>query len=135
MNNDQKILELRKKIAEERKALSAVSKFQPLTTCIIEQFGIKINLRTLTNAQLRLLFVAVNALIKSAAKVEMTNVKLSEFTLENWLSDVKGMLEQREMVERKIMINKLEDKLQSMLSDEKKTELEIESIEKLLAGD
>lgn len=132
MNNDQKILELKKKIEEERKLLSGTEKFQPLTTCIIEQFGIKVNLRTLTDAELRLILVTINALLKSSVEMGMQNVSISGFALEDWQNDVINMLKQREKVERKSIINRLEAKLQNMLSDEKKTELEIENIEKLL---
>ena len=132
MNNDQKILELKKKIEEERKLLSGTEKFQPLTTCIIERFGIKVNLRTLTDAELRLILVAINALLKSSVEMGMQNVSISDFALEDWQNDVISMLKQREKVERKSIINRLEAKLQNMLSDEKKTELEIENIEKLL---
>jgi len=131
MTNDQKILDLKKKIEEEKKALNEKTKFQPVTTCIIDLLGNKINLRTLSVSELQIVLTAVNALLKSADELGI-DPDISGFDLEDWRYDITGILKQKEISDRKTVINKLEAKLQSMLSDEKKTELEIEEIAKML---
>lgn len=131
--NDEKILELKHRINLEKASLQLVERYIPKTTCVIGFGGAgDLHLRTLSVNELNQLLLIVQSLICVAVPMDLMDTTFSGFTLEDWKSDIVGLRNQKNVSERKSMIAKLESRLQSMLSDEKKTEFEIAEIEKML---
>ena len=132
--NDDKILELKRKIELEKIKLQEVSRYVPKTTCVFSVGdNLKINLRVCDVNTLNQLLIIVQTLICTAVPMGLINASFSGFTLEEWKSDIIGLRNQKAILDRKAEISKYETKLQSLLSDDKKTELEIAAIEDALA--
>lgn len=133
-SNDDKILELKQRIELEKLKLKEIARFTPKTTCVyVINDSIKFNIRTMSIDELNQLLIIVQTLICTAVPMGLTSTLFSGFTLEEWKSDIIGLRDQKMIMERKAKISRFETRLQSMLSDDKKTELEIAAIENALA--
>lgn len=131
--NDQRILELKKQIEIKKEKLGKVTRFVPITNCLIELDEIKYNLQTLTKDQLTLLLVKLNSLFISARDMNLTNdVVISGFCLSDWIEDIVNKLSVINRKNEEKSLKLMEDKLIKLLSDGKKVELEIDEIESLL---
>ncbi|OZB98147.1 hypothetical protein [Paenibacillus sp. XY044] len=131
--NDQKILELKKQIEEKKKLIGKSKKFSPITNCSIELDGVRQNIQTLGKEQLVLMLIKLNAYAASAKELGLLDVyNVSGYNVIEWIEDLKAKLD---FINRKDEENKLkamEAKLDKLLSDEKKVELEIDEIEAAL---
>lgn len=132
--NDDKILELRAKIqAEKDKLDQSAKRYMPVTTCVFNfKDTFKLNLRTLSANELNQALIVVQSLIEAASAMNLTETTFSGFSLEQWKADIIGIRDQLTVSERKLLIAKYEAKLKSMLSSDKRTELEISDIQELL---
>ena len=130
-NNDERILALKKQIDEKRKIVGRASRFAPITNCILQMDGQTYNLHVCCD---ELLLVKLNALAMSASDLGLSIYKLtiSGFSLADWIEDVKGLIEAKMIKEEKAKLDKLEKQLDSLLSSDKRTELEIDNIAALL---
>ena len=132
-NNDDKILELKRKIELEKAKLKEVSNYTPKTTCVYRiNDDVKFNIRTMSVNELNQMLIVVQTLICTAVPMNLMDTEFSGFTLAEWKADIIGLRDQKKIMERKAAIAQYESKLQSMLSDDKKTELEIAAIENAL---
>lgn len=133
VSNDEKIIKLKAQIEEKRKQLDKVTRFSPVTNCSIEIDNIRYNIQVLSREQLILLMVKLNAYKMSAINLDLINeCIISGYNVQDWISDIKSRLD---IVSYKAEENKLksmESKLHELLSNEKKTELAIDEIEKML---
>lgn len=130
-NNDARILILKEQIRRERDRIAEAKRFTPATTCIYTfPNNTKLSLRALTEDELIQLLIIVNALKASAEKLNYPDARFQGFTLEEWEYDIAGCLEQRHLHERKAKLARYEKQLDSLLSDDKKTELELNAIAK-----
>lgn len=144
MNNDERILKLKKSIEEKRAEIEKIGKYVPATTCIIQpKFGEKINLHVLDENELVLLLSWLKAMgIGFSDYVEYDNLegidlgikepKISGFTIAEWKEDIKNLLRQKKIKAKKLQLNAMEKKLTDLLSEDKRTELELDDIEALL---
>ena len=144
MNNDERILKLKKSIEEKRAEIEKIGKYVPVTTCIIQpKFGEKINLHVLDENELVLLLSWLKAMgIGFSDYVEYDNLegidldikepKISGFTIADWKEDIKNLLRQKKIKAKKLQLNAMEKKLTDLLSEDKRTELELDDIEALL---
>lgn len=132
--NDEKILVLRKQIEEKKEKLKNVTRFNPITNCSIELGGIRYNLNTLANEQLTLLLVELNMYNLSITDlgIDKDTFMISGYKVDEWIEDIKSKLENINQRNEQNKLKQLESKLTKMLSEEKKTELEIEEIESML---
>ena len=128
--NDNKILDLRQKIEEKKKSLGKAVRFNPITNCSIELYGTRHNLHTLGKNDLQLLLVHLNALEMSAGDLEIDTDSLSMngYTLSAWIEDVKSKLDYLNHKAENDRLQKMEEQLARLLSQEKQTELAIEEI-------
>ncbi len=127
--NDQKILDLQKKVDEKKAALAKTQRFSPVTNCTLAFEGERFNLNTLDVDGCTLLLVRMNTYLMSAKDLGIeTPVVISGYSLENWVKDLKAKLAylQREAEKRKLQ--QTEKKLEALLSTEVKTELAIDEI-------
>lgn len=131
--NDDRILQLKKKIEDKEKTLlSQKKKFIPETTCQIELHGIKYNLHTCKEETLEFLLIVLNSYKISA---ENLNIKMSDFSgfgIDKWMSDIQCKLNMLKVKREEKELHDMKSKLDTLLSEDKKTELEIDTIAALL---
>lgn len=129
--NDERVLQLKKVIADKKAELKSVKRFTPLTNCVLDLEGQKYNLNVLQLNDLKLLLVKLNMYLISAKDLGI-NLELAGYNIAEWIVDVKNKIEIFEYKKKESELKVLEAKLDKMLSDEKKTELELDEIAALL---
>jgi hypothetical protein len=133
VNNDQRILELKKQIEVKKEKLKQSEKFSPITNLSIEFENTRFNLNVATKSILIDLAIKLNMMLISFKDLRLSEeYKISGYKLEDWIADIKAKLNilSRKDEERNLKV--LEDKLSKMLSEDKKIELELNEIADLL---
>jgi endonuclease V-like protein UPF0215 family len=132
--NDNKILELKAQIAKKKEELSKKkNRFVPITNCSIDFDGARLNIQTLTKEQLQMMLIRLHMYIKSAQELNMVDVcNFSGYNVCDWVEDIKSKLNVLSFKDEENKLKMMEAKLEKMLSDEKKTELELAEIENML---
>lgn len=131
--NDKKIMELKQQIAEKKVKLEGINRFVPITNCSLEIDGQRYNIQVLQKEQLIQLMIKVNLYLMSAKdlKVEEDYI-ISSYKPEEWITDMKVKLDIMSKKDEERKLKAMEEKLDKLLSDEKKTELELNDIEAFL---
>lgn len=129
--NDERVLQLKKVIGEKKAELKSVKRFTPITNCVLDLEGQKYNLNVLQLADLRLLLVRLNMYLISAKDLGI-KLEIAGYNIDEWITDIKSKIEIFEYKKKESELKTLEAKLDKMLSDEKKTELELDEIAALL---
>lgn len=133
--NDEKILTLKKTIEKRKEELGKKEPFAPLTSCSLDFEGTRYNLHAINDMNtLAYIMCKLHALEMAATDLELDSsmLVLSGFPVSDWMHDLKAKIA---MVKRQAKENELksfEKKLDALLSADKKTELEIDSIAELL---
>lgn len=130
--NDSKILELKKQIEEKKKKIKKSQKFTPNTNCILTFQGITNNINVLNEEQLINLHINLVMFYNTAIDLDYNDVKLSGYSLQNWIEDVQSKIENLSIKKEVSKLNQMEEKLHQLLSNDKKVELEISAIEDML---
>lgn len=128
--NDERVLQLKKLIEEKRSELST-QRFVPMTNCVLDMEDMKYNLNVLQENELRFLMIKLNAYAMSAENLKEEFV-ISGYDVNAWLADINGKLAVITDKKKRDELKTLEAKLDKLLSDEKKTELELDEIAALL---
>jgi len=129
--NDKKILELRA-VIEAKKAKFEKIKFSPVTNCSIELEEKRYNLNVLNKDSLTLLLVRLNTYLMSMENLGIKELFLSGYPVQEWVEDIKNKLQVIAQKTEEDNLKALESKLGKLLSEDKKTELELSNIENLL---
>ena len=130
--NDDRILELKEKIEEKKQELSGKNtRFVPVTNCIIELDGMTNNLHTCDSDKLALLLVKLNLYKKEAENLDIDFV-ISGYSIDDWITDLKNKFDIIKTKAEIYNLKTMESKLDELLSEDKKTELEIDDIAALL---
>lgn len=133
MNNDDRILALKQTIDEKKASLQKISRFAPETNCKLKLDGYDSNLHVMNKEELTFLLVKLNMYSDTASKLGvLKDFKISGFMVEDWIKDIKSKLDIIKYKEENIKLKSMEDKLTSLLSNDKQTELEIDNIEQML---
>lgn len=133
MTNDEKILQLKSQIEAKREKIGATKKFSPTTSCSLEMDGTRYNLHTLSKHDLTFLLCKLESLNNVAKSHDLAEyLVFNGYTAENWIADIQQKLDVLTQKADIQALDKLELKLESMLSDDKKIELELDSIANLL---
>ena len=133
--NDDRILELKKKIEQERATLKeSNSRFQPITSCILEFAGQKYNLNAMSANDLLLLLSLLSVIEQANTKIaeEMQIIKpatVNGYLLTEWITDIRKKLDQVLYREKKAKLDKLEKQLTDLLTDETQTKLKVDNLE------
>lgn len=131
MNNDERILTLKKKIDEKRKNIGS-TRMTPHTNLVCEWRAEKKNLNVLDMNGLLLLLWEFTSFDKFCKESGFETPQVSGYDVSDWIVDIRHKIEniavRKEDDELKIM----EAKLNKLLSNDKKTELELDGIEELL---
>lgn len=130
--NDDKIMTLKAQVENKRAELGKMpSVVRPTTNCQLEIGKEQINIRVESTT---FLLVRLNAYAMAAKDLGINpdEVILSGYTLNQWIQDVRDFLQVQKYREEKRKLNDLEKSLNSLLSDDKRTELEIDRIAAML---
>ena len=134
MNNDEKIIKLKQQIEEKRNKLGNVKRFTPVTNCILELDGVTTNIQILSKEKLALLLVKLNLYKMSIENLNMSfdKIMISGYDVRDWIMDILAKTDIISYKEEEQKLKTMESKLVELLSNEKKTELAIDEIEKML---
>jgi hypothetical protein len=135
INNDDKILEIRRKIESKEKLINSNEciKFKPKTSCRFELRGMPYNINTLSPEQLLVLSYDLTALRDFVeSKGLLDSFTIETFKIDDILSDCENKCTQKELQIEKRKLAQLQIELDSLLSNDKKTELRLSDIEKLI---
>jgi hypothetical protein len=131
--NDQKILELKKQIETKKEKLSKSQKFTPITNCSIEIDGVRHNIQVLQKEQVLILLIKLNTYVLSAKDLGLLDsFNISGYHVEDWITDLKLKFEIMNRKDEEQKLKAMEAKLDKLLSDDKKVELELDEIAELL---
>lgn len=132
-NNDHKILELKKQIEDKKKQVGKLQKFTPVTNCSIEIDGLRHNINVLSKEQILLLMVKLNSYAISANELGvLEDYNISGYNVIDWIADLKSKLSILGKKEEEAKLKAMESKLDQLLSDDKKVELELDEIANFL---
>lgn len=131
--NDERVLQLKRVIEEKKSELKSISRFSPMTNCIISLDGCNYNLNVAHADDLTFLLVKLNAYLISAKDLDI-DLSICGYTVDEWITDIKSRLNILARKSEETELKTLESKLDKMLSSEKKTELELDEIAELLKG-
>lgn len=131
MTNDDKIMQLKAIIEKKKEELKKYKKFCPVTNCVLDLDGKKYNLNVLQENDLVLLWVKLDSYLVSAERLHV-NLILSGYDVLDWIEDIRDKLRDIEKKKKESELKKMESKLTALLSDNKKTELELSDIEMIL---
>ena len=133
--NDDRILTLKKQIDDKKKELGKQPRFSPVTTCIFTYNGNRVNIHTLTSVKdINAMLIHFNIYAMSAENlgIDLEDVHFDGFSVSDWMEDLNAKKAVVEYTAQKAQLSVLEKKLDKLLSDDKKTELEIDAIADLL---
>ena len=131
--NDDKILLLKQQIATKKADLGKAQRFAPITSCSIELDGTRHNLHAASRDQLVFLLCKLNLLSHAAEDVGYPGeCMVSGFSTVDWETDVRAKLAALDQKDEETKLKAMEAKLDKLLSEDKKTELELAAIEAML---
>jgi len=130
--NDDTILALKEQLKKKNDELGKKIRFAPITSCSIELDGVRYNLHTMNVDSLTFLLVKLHALEKAADDLGVS-VQISGFNIKDWIVDILAKINIINRGEKEKELKVLENKLNTMLSADKQTELELEKIAALLS--
>lgn len=132
VSNDEMILKLKEKIASRKAEFDKLPKnFVAKTSCIyIDETGEKNNLRVMTVDQLIPLRVKLHMYEMSAndLEIDIHSFVVSGFTVDKWMHDIQGRLDEIKRRDTEKALKSDEKLLDSLLSEDKKTELALKDI-------
>ena len=135
-NNDSKILELKEQIKEKKAKLCKrptykTSMILNLSTTYCREDDI--NLNTLDTFSLISLLARLLQLKQSAEMfMDAVYFHIGSNSIEDWISDVKNKIVYKMQATRRKELEKMEEDLSSLLTNEKQTEIKVDSIADLL---
>jgi len=134
--NDSRIFQLKEKIEKKRENIeNKVLIFKPETNCMVSfDDGSKYNIHASNIEKLTVLLIKLNMMRLSSIDLglDLEDVVLSDYPLSLWIKDVTNKLDVAKRKEEVKSLEKMEKKLESLLSEDVKLDLEISEIEKML---
>ena len=131
--NDDRILELKKQIETKKKAIAEKNtRFIPETNCILNLDGVTSNLNVCGKDELIFLLIKLNSYLMSVENLGINNFEISGYSVNLWLKDIRNKLKVIGLKREESDLKRMENKLDKLLSEDKKTELEIDEIAELL---
>lgn len=132
VSNDEMILKLKDQIATRKAEFDKLPKnFVAETSCIyIDDSGEKFNLRVMNVDQLIPLRVRLHMYEMSANDlgIDINDFTVSGFTIDKWMHDIQGRLDEIKRRDAEKELKADEKLLDSLLSEDKKTELALKDI-------
>lgn len=137
-NNDIKVLELKEQIRIKKAELSKIKKSSYLTNLTINidiPFSDKVwikNLNTLSEDELKSLLVYLSLFSKESELLCIWDIKVNGYVISDYISDIKSKLTELTTKQKMKQLKEMEDKLEKLLSEDKRKELEINELDNLL---
>jgi len=132
-DNDKRILDLKKNIELKKKTIKQNEKFNPSTNCMLKIGETLHNINVLDVTSLIFLLSKLDAYLKVVQTEKLANCTiLSGFEIREWQEDILSKIRTTKLKEEMSALKSMEDKLGKLLSDKKKTELELDDIENFL---
>ena len=132
VSNDEMILKLKDQIATRKAEFDKLPKnFVAETSCIyIDDSAEKFNLRVMNVDQLIPLRVRLHMYEMSANDlgIDINDFTVSGFTIDKWMHDIQGRLDEIKRRDAEKELKADEKLLDSLLSEDKKTELALKDI-------
>ena len=131
-DNDKKILQLKEEI-KKKKALIKKTKFDPITNCNLKFQETSFNLHVITEETVLYLIASLNALKRGLEDlIPEEDLKLSGYSIQDWLTDLLSKYQSLKITNEVKKLASLENKLQSLLTNETQINLELKDIENTL---
>jgi hypothetical protein len=135
--SDKEIFEIKEKISQKKQELDYITKPNWKTNCVIEIFGKRQNLHVATMSECHTILTFLLSMQEKANEAsallgyEETPFYMG-YPISDWIHDVimKGKILNKKKMEEKFSI--LNSKLDSLLSEDAKREIEIKEIKALL---
>ena len=133
-NNDKVILNLQKEIGIKKDLLKKSKvKFSPITNGSITINGINKNILTFNKQELLLTIAQLSAQKEGLKKIlPSEEIIINSYSIDDWITDLTNKYNYLNVAEEEKRLKELEDKLHNLLSNDKKVEIEIDSIRKLI---
>ena len=133
--NDTRNEALVKQIEQKEKALVKPN-IQLKTNCSLNLFGATKNLNVCNLENLTLLKVQLNMLAMSAKDMGMPadEIMIGGFSITDWMSDIDVKMELCKYNEAKTSLNRMKEKLNKLLSEDRRTEMALDGIEEMLGN-
>lgn len=131
--NDERIIQLKEGIAKKKEELGKVKKFTPVTNCALMIGGQSINIHTLDLARATNILIDLNIVRMSIEDLDLTDYKYGGVhTVEEWMTDIKAKMDVLKVKDEEAKLREMERTLDKLMSEEKRTELELDSIAEML---
>lgn len=131
--NDDRIVDLQKKIQDKRHELGPTPVFSPITSCVLEYGGKTYNLHIQDHNTLVFLFCSLHSMLEAAYDLGFQDcLVISGFRVSDFIKDIEAKLAVINHKKQADELTQLESQLIKLLSDDKRTELKIAEIEKLI---
>ena len=107
-----------------------------MTNCSLNLFGATKNLNVCNLENLTLLKVQLNMLAMSAKDMGMPadEIMIGGFSITDWMSDIDVKMELCKYNEAKTSLNRMKEKLNKLLSEDRRTEMALDGIEEMLGN-
>lgn len=138
--NDTRIMNLKADIQKRKETLTlSPVTFRPETNCILKLDGKNINLHTCDEEKLLSLAIDLNCKLISAASLpapfipetDPGKIMINGFSIKSWMSDIYNLMQSAKYEKELRKLNGLERELSTLLSEDVKTGLRLDEIEKL----
>lgn len=132
-NNDTRIMELKAGIEKKKVLIKGNEKFNPITNCIIIIEGNSYNINVLDVVDLIFLLGKINNYSQTVKSLNLIGCDvICGFKAEDWEADIIAKIRATKVKQEIIALKQMETKLTQLLSEQKKTELELDDIENML---
>lgn len=134
MSHDERILKLQEQIEKAEEEALKLKKASYITNCIILIDSEKYNLHVLNEEALIMLLIKINNYKLSAIDlgIDLDKVKFGAYSLSEWIEDIKTRINIEKNNKHLKELREAKETLNSLLSKDKKTEMKLAEIEKLL---
>lgn len=138
--NDTRIMNLKADIQKRKETLTlSPVTFRPETNCMLKLDGKNFNLHTCDEEKLLSLAIDLNCKLISAASLpapfipetDPKKIMVNGFSIKAWMNDIYNLMQSEKYEKELRKLNGLERELSTLLSEDVKTGLRLDEIEKL----
>lgn len=131
---DDKVLELQEKINKARKAPDEGTDFKRQTNMIyVDTITVSpINLHTLSINELEKLLIHTSIIADKSKELGIDPL-YNGFSINAFVNDISGLLKKHKQYAKEKELRELEETLSTLLSEDKKKELQLQAVEEMLS--
>jgi hypothetical protein len=126
---DKKIIQIQEKIQKDKAKLAAISKFKPVTNLVLKLGNATYNLNVLSKDEILILIAQLVSISTNLVAVGISDTpQMGGYTVDEWISDLKGKYENLNKRNEEEKLTKLEQELGKLLSDDVQKDAELEKL-------